>query len=73
MQAQSLLASSDAALFSGFAGSGSDLPDLSGLTAAAQAYSLYTDPALVQLLASGPANGEHRGFGLGQLPRSRPS
>ena len=55
LQAQSLLASSDAALFGEFAGSGSDLPDLSGLTGAAQAYSLYTDPALVQLLASGPA------------------
>ena len=55
VQAQSLLASSDAALFGGLSGSGSALPDLSGLTAAAQAYSLYTDPGLVQLLASGPA------------------
>ena len=64
-QAQSLLASSDAALFGGFAGSGSDLPDLSGLTGAAQAYSLYTDPALVQLLASGPANASTAASGSG--------
>ena len=55
MQAESLLASSDAALFSSIGGGSSTLPDLSGLTAAAQAYSLYTNPAMLQQLANGTA------------------
>ena len=54
VQAQQLMASSEATLF-GALGSGSALPDLSGLTATAQAYSLYTDPALLAQLATGPA------------------
>jgi len=54
VQEQQLMASSAATLF-GALGSGSTLPDLSGLTATAQAYSLYTDPALLAQLATGPA------------------
>lgn len=65
VQAQSLLESADAALFGGLSGSGSALPDLSGLTAAAPAYSLYTDPALLQLLASGPSNAGNAASGSG--------
>ena len=53
VQAQSLRASTDSALLSSLGGSGSVLPDISGLTAAAQAYSLYTKPELLQQLAKG--------------------
>jgi hypothetical protein len=58
-QAESLLASSQSALFSSLGGSSSAMPDLSGLTAAAQAYSLYTNPAMLRELAAGaaPASG----------------
>jgi hypothetical protein len=58
-QAESLLASSQSALFSSIGGGASALPDLSGLTAAAQAYSLYTNPAMLRELAAGaaPASG----------------
>ena len=52
-QAESLLASSQTALFSSIGGGSSALPDLSGLTAAAQAYSLYTNPAMLRELAAG--------------------
>lgn len=54
-QAESLLASSQSALFSSLGGSSSAMPDLSGLTAAAQAYSLYTNPAMLRELAAGSA------------------
>ena len=53
VQAQSLLNSADSVLFSSLGGNGSTLPDLSALTATAQAYSLYTNPALLQQLATG--------------------
>jgi hypothetical protein len=56
VQAQSLLNSADSVLFSSLGGSGSTLPDLSALTATAQAYSLYTNPALLQQLATGNAS-----------------
>jgi hypothetical protein len=56
VQAASLLASSESELFSSISGGASSgLPDLSGLTAAAQAYSLYTNPAMLQQLATGTA------------------
>ena len=55
VQAQSLRASSDSALLSSLGSPGAALPDLSGLTAVAQAYSLYTKPALLQQLAGGAA------------------
>jgi hypothetical protein len=58
VQAESLIASSESALFSSITdGSASVLPDLSGLTATAQAYSLYTNPALLQQLAAGSSSG----------------
>jgi hypothetical protein len=57
VQAQSLLNSADSVLFSSLGGNGSTLPDLSGLTATAQAYSLYTDPGMLQQLATGNAAG----------------
>lgn len=57
VQAASLIASSESELFSSISGgSSSGLPDLSGLTAAAQAYSLYTNPAMLQQLATGNAS-----------------
>ena len=55
-QARSLLASSQTALFSSLGGASSGMPDLLGLTAAAQAYSLYTNPAMLRELASGAAS-----------------
>ena len=42
-QAASLIASSESQLFGSISGGSTGLPDLSGLTAAAQAYSLYTN------------------------------
>jgi hypothetical protein len=53
VQAQNLLGSVDSALFSSLGGSGSTLPDLSAFAPTAQAYSLYTDPGLLQQLATG--------------------
>jgi hypothetical protein len=55
VQAESLRAGSDSALLSSLGSPGAALPDLSGLAAVAQAYSLYTKPALLQQLASGTA------------------
>jgi hypothetical protein len=54
LEAANLLASSESELFSSISGGGAaPFPDLSGLTAAAQAYSLYTNPAMLQQLAGG--------------------
>jgi len=53
VQAASLIASSESQLFGSISGGSTALPDLSGLTAAAQAYSLYTNPAMLQQLATG--------------------
>jgi len=58
VQSAQLLASTESALFSSLTNSSAGLPDLSGLTGAAQAYALYTNPAmLAQLAGNGvPAN-----------------
>jgi hypothetical protein len=53
VEAASLIASSESQLFGSISGGSTGLPDLSGLTAAAQAYSLYTNPAMLQQLATG--------------------
>jgi len=51
VQAASLFASSESELFSSVTDTSAGFPDLSGLTGAAQAYSLYTNPAMLQQLA----------------------
>ena len=54
VQAASLRASAESALLSSITSpSGSALPDLSSLAATAQAYALYTDPGMLQQLATG--------------------
>jgi hypothetical protein len=57
VQALSLFKNAESVLFSSLGGGGSTLPDLSGLTATAQAYSLYTNPGLLQQLATSSALG----------------
>ena len=61
VQAQSLINSADSVLFGSLGGSGSTLPDLSALTATAQAYSLYTNPGLLQQLATATSAGASLG------------
>jgi hypothetical protein len=56
VQAATLLANSTSELFSSLTGGSGGLPDLSGLTGAAQAYSLYTNPAMLQQVAGNPAS-----------------
>jgi hypothetical protein len=51
VQSAALLASTESALFSSLTNTSAGLPDLSGLTGAAQAYALYTNPALLAQLA----------------------
>ena len=57
VQALSLFKNAEALLFGSLGAGGSTLPDISGLTATAQAYSLYTNPGLLQQLATSSALG----------------
>jgi hypothetical protein len=67
LEAANLLASSESELFSSISGGATAFPDLSGLTATAQAYSLYTNPAMLQQLAGGatPASAAASGAAAG--------
>ena len=51
VQSARLLASSESELFSAVTNTAGGLPDVSGLTGAAQAYALYTNPAMLARLA----------------------